>query len=211
VEQSIAATDSSQNILPAGLGLRLAKPTLPMALDPLGSSTTLPMAFDPLGSSTTLPMAFDSLGSSTTLPMAFDPLESFTTSVAFDPPTNPSTNSLMPTALDSSARKNISSIHSKEKLQKPTNLSAVLDLHSTSCSKSNQSFVGKYVSNFQLVVAKLRQTIKAKLRQTIQVKFCLMIQAKLHQNQVTPATIRNDSFKLIDMLASEGAKASIRQ
>ena len=48
-----------EDILPASLGLRLAKPTLPMALDPLGSSTTLPVAFDPLGSSTTLPMAFD--------------------------------------------------------------------------------------------------------------------------------------------------------
>jgi hypothetical protein len=38
-----------------------------------------------------------------------------------------------------------------------------------------------------------------------------MIQAKLRRNQVTPATIRNDSFKLIDTLTSEGAKASIRQ
>ena len=139
-EQSIAATDSSQNILPAGLGLHLAKPTLPMALDPSGSSTTLPMTLDSL--------------------------ESFTTPAALDP----SANSLLPAALDLSARVNISSIHSKEKLQKPsnlsaglglhsastTNLSAVLDLHSTSCFKSNQSFVGKYVSNFQLVVVKFR-------------------------------------------------------
>jgi hypothetical protein len=91
----------------------------------------------------------------------------------------------MPTALDPSARENISSIHSKEKLHKPTNLSAVLGLHSTSCFKANAN----------LHVTKLRQ----------------MIQAKLRRNQVTPATIRNDSFKLIDMLASEGAKASIRQ
>ncbi len=37
----------------------------------------------------------------------------------------------------------------------------------------------------------------------IQVKFHWVIQKKLHQ--VTPATIRNDSFKLIDTLASEGA------
>ena len=35
-----------------------------------------------------------------------------------------------------------------------------------------------------------------------------MIQAKLHQNQVTPATICNDSFKLIDTLASEGVTSS---
>jgi hypothetical protein len=93
-------------------------------------------------------------------------------------------------------------------------LSAVLDLRSTSCSKSNQSFVGEYVSSFQLVVVKFRrmiyQGIQAKLRQTIQVKFRRMIQAKLRRNQVTPATIRNDSFKLIDTSA-EGAKASIRQ
>jgi hypothetical protein len=101
-EQSIAATDSSQNILPAGLGLHLAKPTLPMALDPSGSSTTLPMTLDSL--------------------------ESFTTPAALDP----SANSLLPAALDLSARVNISSIHSKEKLQKPSNLSAGLGLHSAS-------------------------------------------------------------------------------
>ena len=35
-----------------------------------------------------------------------------------------------------------------------------------------------------------------------------MIQAKLHQNQVTPATIHNDSFKLIDTMASEGVTSS---
>ena len=44
----------------------------------------------------------------------------------------------------------------------------------------------------------------------IQAKLHQMIQAKLCQNQVTPATICNDSFKFIDTLASEG-KASIRQ
>ena len=45
-----------------------------------------------------------------------------------------------------------------------------------------------------------------KLHQTIQVKFCRAnhqgIQTQL--NQVTPATIRNNSFKLIDTLASKG-------
>jgi hypothetical protein len=40
-----------------------------------------------------------------------------------------------------------------------TNLSAVLNLHSTNCLKSNQSFVGEYVSNFQLVVVKFHRTI----------------------------------------------------
>jgi hypothetical protein len=83
-------------------------------------------------------------------------------------------------------------------------LSARASQHST-----NQSFVGKYVSSFQLVVLKFRQAIhqgiQAKLCQTIQVKFHRVIQAKLHRNQVTPATICNDSFELIDMLASEGA------
>jgi hypothetical protein len=87
-EQSIAATDSSQNILPAGLSLHLAKPTLPMALDPSGSSTTLPMTLDLL--------------------------ESFTTPAALDP----SASSLLPVALDPLACMNNSSIHSKEKLQK---------------------------------------------------------------------------------------------
>ena len=57
----------------------------------------------------------------------------------------------------------------------------------------------------------IHQGIQAKLRQTIQVKFHRVIQAKLHQviqaqlHQVTPVTIHNDSFKLIDTLASEGA------
>jgi hypothetical protein len=129
-EQSIAATDSSQNILPAGLGLHLAKLTLSMALDPSGSFITLPMTLDLL--------------------------ESFTTPAALDP----SANSLLPAALDLSARVNISSIHSKEKLQKPsnlsaglglhsastTNLSAVLDLHSTSCFKANANLHAKTAS-----------------------------------------------------------------
>ena len=35
-----------------------------------------------------------------------------------------------------------------------------------------------------------------------------MIQAKLRRNQVTPATTCNDSFKLIDTLASEGVTSS---
>ena len=62
--------------------------------------------------------------------------------------------------------------------------------------------------SFQLVVVKFRraihQGIQAKLCQTIQVKFHRVIQAKLHQ--VTPVTICNNSFKLIDTLASEGAQ-----
>jgi hypothetical protein len=109
-----------EDILPAGLGLHLAKPTLPMAFDPLGSSTTLPMAFDPLESY------------STTLPKTLDSLESFTTSAALDP----STNSLMPAALDPSACMNISSIHLKEKLQKLSNLSAGFGLRSASWKSS---------------------------------------------------------------------------
>jgi hypothetical protein len=126
-EQSIAATDSSQNILPAGLGLHLANPTLPMTLDPSASSTTLPMAFDPLKSC------------STTLPMTLDPLESFTTPAALDP----SANSLLPAALDPSVCVNIRSIHSKEKLQKSSSLSAGLGL---------TSFNGKPYSTFRLIV-----------------------------------------------------------
>ena len=62
--------------------------------------------------------------------------------------------------------------------------------------------------SFQLVFMKFRraihQGIQAKLHQTIQVKFHQVIQVKLHQ--ITPATIRSDSFKLIDMLASEEAR-----
>jgi hypothetical protein len=132
-----------------------------------------------------LPMAFDPLKScSTTLPMTLDLLESFTTPAALDS----SANSLLPGDLDPLAHMNISSIHSKEKLQKSsnlsagyslhsastTNLSAVLDWHSTSCFKLKQSFVSKYVSNFKLVVVKFHQAIhegiQAKLRQMIQVK-----------------------------------------
>ena len=69
---------------------------------------------------------------------------------------------------------------------------------------ANESFVGEYVSNFQLVVVKFHRTI----HQGIQANLRRMIQAKLRRNQVTPATIRNDSFKLIDTLASEGVTSS---
>ena len=103
---------------------------------------------------------------------------------------------------------NILSVTLDSRSASTTNLSAVLNLHSTSCFKSNQSFVGEYVSNFQLVVMKFRRAIhqctQAKLCQTIQVKFCRVIQAELRRNKVTPAIIRNGSFKVIDTLASEG-------
>jgi hypothetical protein len=56
-EQPIAATNSSQNMLPAGLGLRLATPTLLAALDP-SASFTLPAALDLFASSIT-PAALD--------------------------------------------------------------------------------------------------------------------------------------------------------
>ena len=165
-EQSIAATDSSQNILPAGLGLRLAKPTLPMALDPLGSSTTLPMTLDSLESFTT-PAALDPSAISRGLchNEKSEPESLAEQSIAA---TNSSQNILSATLDSCSARpSNLSAglgLHSAS----TTNLSAVLDLHLTSCFKSNQSFVGEYVSNFQLVVAKFHQTIhqgiQAKLR-----------------------------------------------
>ena len=51
----------------------------------------------------------------------------------------------------------------------------------------------------------IRMVANKVIHRTIQAKLRRMIQAKLRQNQVTPATIRNDSFKLIDTLASEGA------
>jgi hypothetical protein len=57
VKQPIAATNSSQNMLPAGLGLRLATPTLLAALDP-SASFTLPAALDLFASSIT-PAALD--------------------------------------------------------------------------------------------------------------------------------------------------------
>jgi hypothetical protein len=52
------------------------------------------------------------------------------------------------------------------------------------------------------------QLVAKLLHQGIQAKFRRMIQAKLCRNQVTPATICNYSFKLIDMLACEGATSS---
>jgi len=67
----------------------------------------------------------------------------------------------------------------------------------------------------QGIQAKLCQTIQVKFRRVIQAKLRRVIQAKLHPgihlatqaqlHQVSPATICNDSFKLIDTLASEGA------
>jgi hypothetical protein len=56
-EQPIAATDSSQNMLPAGLGLHLATTTLLETLDP-SASFTLPVALDLFASSIT-PEALD--------------------------------------------------------------------------------------------------------------------------------------------------------
>jgi hypothetical protein len=73
-----------ENMLPAGLGLHLATPTLSTALDPL-ANFTLPVALDPSASST--------------LPAALDPSESSTLSAVFDPSASSST----PVNLDLSA------------------------------------------------------------------------------------------------------------
>ncbi len=76
-----------ENMLPAGLGLRLATPTLSTALDS-PASFTLPVAFDPLASST-LPAALDRLESST-LSAALDPSASSSTPAALVPSAKPS-------------------------------------------------------------------------------------------------------------------------
>jgi hypothetical protein len=105
-----------ENMLPAGLGLRLATITLPAALD-LSASFTLPAALDPSASST--------------LPAALDPLASSTLSAALDP----STSSIMPGALDPSANPLLSAtldLHSA----RPSNLSAGIGLRSTSWKSS---------------------------------------------------------------------------
>jgi hypothetical protein len=101
-----------ENMLPAGLGLRLATPTLSTALDPL-ASLTLPAALDPLASSS-LPAALDQLESST-LSAALDPSASSSTPAALDLPANP----LLSATLDSRSAR-------------PSNLSASIGMCSTS-------------------------------------------------------------------------------
>ncbi len=104
-------------------------------------------------------------------------------------------------------------VHQKKPQRINANLQTTNDFQGGSPSHFNigclhELIIGpEYVSNSQLVVVKFRrmihQGIQAKLRRTIQVKLRRVIQEKLHQ--VTSATICNDSFKLIDTLASEGA------
>ncbi len=108
VEQPIAATDSSQNMLPASLGLRLATPTLLAALDP-SASFTLPTALDLFASSIT-PAALD-LSANTLLSATLD--------------------------LRSGRQSNLSADLGLGSAS-TTNLSAALDLHSASCLNSNK-------------------------------------------------------------------------
>jgi hypothetical protein len=107
-EQPIAATNSSQNMLPAGLGLHLATPTLLVALDP-SASFNLPVALDLFASSIT--------------PVALDPsantLLSATLDLCLARPSNLSAGLGLRSA-------------------STTNLSAALDLHSASCFNSNK-------------------------------------------------------------------------
>ncbi len=105
-----------ENMLPAGLGLHLATPTLSTALDPL-ASFTLPAALDPLASST--------------LPVVLDPLESSTLSAALDTSASSST----PSALDPSAN-SLFSVTLELHSARPSNLSASFGLRSTSWKSS---------------------------------------------------------------------------
>ncbi len=107
-EQPIAATDSSQNIMPEGLGLRLATPTLLAALDP-SASFTLPAALD--------------LFASSIMPAALDPSANTLLSATLD------SRSARPSNLSAGL-----GFHSAS----TTNLSATLDLHSASCFNSNK-------------------------------------------------------------------------
>jgi hypothetical protein len=63
-----------------------------------------------------------------------------------------------------------------------------------------RSFEGLQLPKPLLILFQFRR--ENSFRRVIQAKLCQVLQAQLHQ--VTPATIRNDSFKLIDTLASEG-------
>jgi hypothetical protein len=100
-----------ENMLPAGLSLRLATPTLPAALD-LSASFTLRAALDPSASST-LPAALD-LSASSTLSTALDPSASSIMPAALDPSINP----LLSVTLDPCSAR-------------PSNLSAGFGLRST--------------------------------------------------------------------------------
>jgi hypothetical protein len=108
VEKSFAATDISQNMLPAGLGLRLATPTLLAALE-MSASFTLPAALDLFASSIT--------------PAALDPPANTLLSATLD------WHSLRPSNLSAGLGLRSAST---------TNLSAALDLHSASCFNSNK-------------------------------------------------------------------------
>jgi hypothetical protein len=105
-----------ENMLPAGLGLHLATPTLPVALDP-SASFTLPVALDP--------------SSSSALPAALDPLANSTLSAALDP----YASSITPAALDPSADP-LFSVTLDPRSARPSNLSAGFGLRSTSWKSS---------------------------------------------------------------------------
>jgi hypothetical protein len=107
-EQPIAATNKSQNMLPAGLGLRLATPTLLAALD-LSASFTLPVALDLFASSIT--------------PTALDPSANTLLSATLDSHLARPSNLSAGLGLRSAST---------------TNLSAALDLHSANCFNSNK-------------------------------------------------------------------------
>ncbi len=107
-EQPIAATDSSQNMLPAGLGLHLETPTLLAAID---------------------------LSASFNLPVALDLFASFITPAALDPSANKLLSATLDLHL--ARPSNLSAGHGLCSAS-TTNLSAALDLHSASCFNSNK-------------------------------------------------------------------------
>jgi hypothetical protein len=107
-EQPIAATNSSQNMLSAGLGLCLATPTLLASLGP-SASFTLPVALD--------------LFASSIMPAALDPSANTLLSATLD------SRSARPSNLSASLGLRSAST---------TNLSAALDLHLASCFNANK-------------------------------------------------------------------------
>jgi hypothetical protein len=107
--QPIAATNSSQNMLPAGLGLFVATPTLLAALDP-SASFTLPAAID--------------LFVSFIMPAALDPSANTLLSATLDLRAARQSNLLAGLGLGSAST---------------TNLSAALELHAASCFNSNKT------------------------------------------------------------------------
>jgi hypothetical protein len=107
-EQPIAATNSSQNMLPADLGLHFATPTLLAAID-LSASYYLPVALDLFASSIT--------------PAALDPSANTLLSANLDLRLARPSNLSAGLGLCSAST---------------TKLSAALDLHSSSCFNSNK-------------------------------------------------------------------------